>query len=142
MKIQQGVYKLFHKGVHLADVDYKGKVLWAQFNRHTIDLIVDQVKRGINTGPVCVTADGHGKPTYCELAKILKGKGKPVGKTAEQLARSRPAQRLLKKAGLTKWELSRELGVTFRKVENVMEGRSEMPRKWSKYLKSRASEEN
>lgn len=142
MKIQQGVYNLFHKGAHLANVDYKGNVLWAKFNPHTVDLIVDQVKRGINKGPVCVTADAYGKPTYCELTKVLKGKGKRIGKTAEQLARSRPAQRLLKKAGLTKWELSRQLGVTFQKVDSVMEGKSEMPRKWEKYLKSRVSDDS
>ena len=165
MKLQAGVYHVFMRGnsYYLADIDRDGAVLNIPepiIKQETVELIISQIQRGLNKAQhlSCATLNPiTGRAKYVDLVRLLiEGveevpeqhrtesdqtiKAKSVGLTDDQIKRSRKAKGLLKRSGLTKHELSKKLGVTFRKVEGVMEGRSDLPPGWEIYLKNCAKQ--
>jgi len=159
MKLQTGVYHVFMRGnsYYLADIDRDVKVLNIPepiIKKETVELIIDQIQRGINKAQhlTCATLNPvTGRAKYVDLVRLLAEgieevparyrtetdntrKAQPVGGRKY----SRKAERLLKKAGLTKRELAKKLGVSFRKVDGVIAGRSEIPPGWERYLKNQA----
>jgi hypothetical protein len=165
MKLQAGVYHVFMRenSYYLADIDRDGVVLNIPepiVKQEIVELIIDQIQRGINKAKLltCATIDPiTGRAKYVDLVRLLTEgleevparyrtetdkvrKAQPIGLTEDRQKQSRRAKGLLRRSGLTKHKLARKLGVTFRKVDGVMEGRSEIPPGWETYLKNCAKQ--